>query len=184
HVVNLVEDRERRRVTPAKRRLPGEEQNPRKEHPREHRPLNDVEDDQQHAFNREYDRHQPRLPKIARPTRTIVDPSSIAISKSSLIPIDSSRTPSASRIVRNSRKNGRTASAPTAGGIAISPRTSTPSSATIFFTVASTSSGAIPLFCGSLPMLTCTSSSWRFPAAVAAFAIFSASSSESTLSMT
>ena len=36
---------------------------------------------------------QARAPKRARPTRTIVAPSSTAISKSSLIPIDSSATP-------------------------------------------------------------------------------------------
>ena len=56
--------------------------------------------------------HGQRSPKIARPTRTIVAPSSIATSKSSLMPIDSSRRPAASRRARSRRKYGR---APPAG---------------------------------------------------------------------
>ena len=46
-------------------------------------------------------------PNMARPTRTSVDPSSTATSKSSVIPIDSSRSPRPSRSSRSRRNTGR-----------------------------------------------------------------------------
>ena len=71
-------------------------------------------------------------PNTARPTRTMVAPSSIATSKSSVIPIESSRRRNplraarVSRISRRREKYGRQRSALGAGGgIAISPATST-----------------------------------------------------------
>ena len=73
-----------------------------------------------------------RRPKIAVPTRTIVAPSPIAISKSRVMPIDNSpraagSKPSSSRVSRSCRRRrnqGRTASGSSDhGGISISPRT-------------------------------------------------------------
>src|SRR5205814_1569782 len=80
------------------------------------------------------DRHRPsgpvcgrggRGPKIAVPTRTSVAPSSIATSKSPLIPIESCDNSGAfscrSRSSRSAAKSGRTASAASGGGIIINP---------------------------------------------------------------
>src|SRR5262249_11710673 len=68
-----------------------------------------------------------RGPQIAVPTRTSVAPSSIATSKSALIPIESSLSVSApswrSRSWRSAAKKGRTASGPSGGGMVIKPRT-------------------------------------------------------------
>src|SRR5439155_1575768 len=73
-----------------------------------------------------------RGPKTAVPTRTIVAPSSIATSKSPLMPIESSASPCRSPSLRSVRNHGRAPSASGAsGGIAMSPRTRTwPSAAT------------------------------------------------------
>src|SRR5205814_2011294 len=73
-----------------------------------------------------------RGPKTAVPTRTSVAPSSIATSKSPLMPIESSASPCRSPSLRSARNHGRAPSASGAsGGIAMSPRTRTwPSPAT------------------------------------------------------
>ena len=61
---------------------------------------------------------------MARPTRTSVDPSSIATSKSSVMPIDSSGRCSSLPRWRSRRKTGRTSSgSSTRGATVISPRT-------------------------------------------------------------
>src|SRR5947209_1358664 len=107
-----------------------------------------------------------RGPKIAVPTRTMVAPSSTAISKSPLIPIDSSGSPWRSASLRSERNQPRASSArSTAGGIAISPRSRSPPSFVSASTAVSTASGGQPPFDGSRPTLTCTSASTGRPRA-------------------
>src|SRR5207249_40751 len=107
-----------------------------------------------------------RGPKIAVPTRTIVAPSSIATSKSPLIPIESSRSPWRSRSFASVRNQTRaSAGSRPSGGITISPRTLTWSS---FVTASSRSpspSGATPPFDASPATVTCTSASTGRPPA-------------------
>src|SRR5262249_14681675 len=94
-------------------------------------------------------------PNTARPTRTMVAPSSIATSKSSVIPIESSpkrnplRAARVSRISRRREKYGRECSV--GGGIAISPATSTRSR--IPAIRRSASPGGIPRLLVSAPRL-------------------------------
>src|SRR5215469_1167054 len=102
--------------------------------------------------------HGGRSPNTARPTRTMVAPSSIATSKSSVMPIESSpkrkplRAARVSRISRKRVKYGRECSARCAGGgIAISPATSTWSRTSA--SRRSASPGGIPRLLVSAPRL-------------------------------
>src|SRR2546426_612626 len=96
----------------------------------------------------------------------MVAPSSTAISKSPLIPIDSSGSPWRSASLRSERNQPRASSArSTGGGIAISPRSRSPPSAVSASTAVSTASGGQPPFDGSRPTLTCTSASTGRPRA-------------------
>src|SRR5438093_2774682 len=96
----------------------------------------------------------------------MVAPSSTAISKSPLIPIDSSGSPWRSASLRSERNQPRASSArSTAGGIAISPRSRSPPSFVSASTAVSTASGGQPPFDGSRPTLTCTSASTGRPRA-------------------
>src|SRR5438128_1155015 len=107
-----------------------------------------------------------RGPKIAVPTRTMVAPSSTAISKSPLIPIDSSGSPWRSASLRSERNQPRASSArSTVGGVAINPRSRSPPSFVSASTAVSTASGGQPPFDGSRPRLTCTSASTGRPRA-------------------
>src|SRR5574337_221702 len=113
-----------------------------------------------------------RGPKIARPMRTIVAPSSTATSKSSLIPIDrcanagaSPARAASSRNSRNRRNTGLTTSGwSTCGAIVINPTTRIPDNAVSDCNIAGTASGAIPNFWGSEATLTCTNTSQTRPA--------------------
>src|SRR4029453_18086858 len=114
------------------------------------------------------DRHTPprggRGPQIAVPTRTTVAPSSIATSKSPLMPIDSSVRPCCSPSLRSARNQTRESSASfPSGGIAISPRTFTPGSAAIAWSSAPRPSGVTPLLEASPPTFTSTSASTTRP---------------------
>ena len=74
------------------------------------------------------ERVQVRAPNSARPTRTIVAPSSTATSKSSLIPIDSSREPEVGgQLAQRARTSG--GGRRRAGGTVMRPATSRPSAA-------------------------------------------------------
>src|SRR2546426_8361084 len=107
-----------------------------------------------------------RGPKIAVPTRTMVAPSSTAISKSPLIPIDRSDSPCRSASLRSERNHPRASSArSTAGGMAIRPRSRSPPRAASACTAVSTASGGQPPLVGSAPMLTCTRASTGRPRA-------------------
>src|SRR5207237_933796 len=79
------------------------------------------------------------------PTRIAVAPSSIATSKSALMPIDSSGSPAASPSSRSARNQGRACSgSAVAGGTAMSPRTSRRGSARSASSAGVTSAGAKP----------------------------------------
>src|SRR4029077_17093020 len=116
----------------------------------------------QEADGASLDRHPPprggRGPKMAVPTRTTVAPSSIATSKSLLMPIDSSVRPCCSPSLRSARNQTRESSGSfPSGGIAMSPRTLTPGSAATASSSAPRPSGATPLFDASPPTFTSTS---------------------------
>src|SRR6266436_26123 len=99
-----------------------------------------------------------RGPKIAVPTRTMVAPSSIATSKSPLIPMEQCSSPAASRSSRSRLKNIRDASAlSVAGGMHMSPRTSRFRQPVMASSSGFSSAGCTPPFCGSRPIFTCTS---------------------------
>src|SRR5205807_1902600 len=105
-----------------------------------------------------------RGPKTAVPTRTSVAPSSIATSKSPLMPIESSASPCRSPSLRSVRNHGRAPSASGAsGGIAMSPRTRTWPSAATASSSAPSPSGATPPFWPSPATFTCTSASTGRP---------------------
>src|SRR6266545_562433 len=107
-----------------------------------------------------------RGPKMAEPTRTMVAPSSMATSKSPLMPMEQCSSPAASRSSRSRLNQGRDASAVSvAGGMHMSPRTSSCLSPISASSSRLSSAGCTPLFCGSSPTLTWTStrttrSSW------------------------
>ena len=72
-----------------------------------------------------FDHHYARSPKRARPRRTCVAPSSMATSKSSDMPIESSRRPRRRASSARRRKTGRTSSGEAAiGATVIRPRRS------------------------------------------------------------
>src|SRR5581483_3554250 len=77
-LVELIEDVVRALVAPPKRGLRGEKENPGNDHPDDHRPFDDRGDPPEDLICQRDERHQPRGPKMARPMRTMVDPSSIA----------------------------------------------------------------------------------------------------------
>src|SRR5437773_12164102 len=93
NVIELIEDVVRGAILPAERGLRGEKEDPGDDHPDDDQPLDELQDDQNDLKRQLQQPHQPRSPKIARPILTMVDPSSIATSKSSLIPIDRSFNP-------------------------------------------------------------------------------------------
>lgn len=100
-------------------------------------------------------------PKIAVPIRTIVAPSAIAASMSSLIPIESVSmvNPSSRRRPARSaslRCGSRCAARPVRGrGMAISPRRDSPGRSFSVAARCETASGRRPAFVLSLSMLTC-----------------------------
>src|SRR5216684_7124308 len=130
-------------------------------------------------------------PKIAVPTRTHVDPSSIATSKSCDMPIESTSISTAgkrrnairSRISRSLRKYGRAPSGSSVnGGTVINPRNASASSrgAASSNSSSASESGATPLLASSPPRLTSISTSSFLPSVQAAASNFAASFSEST----
>ncbi len=101
---------------------------------------------------------------MAVPTRTMVAPSSMATSKSALIPMDSSLSPWRSASPRSWRNHPRASSArSTAGGMAISPCSRMWSSPASASRAAATSPGAKPLLLDSPPTLTSSSASTTRP---------------------
>ena len=88
-------------------------------------------------------------PKSARPTRTIVAPSSTATSKSSVMPIDSSRELERAPPARGARRTTG-AGRRRAGGTVISPSTARPEPRQRRRRAARRRRGAQPPFCGSL----------------------------------
>src|SRR3989442_5108751 len=122
-----------------------------------------------------------RGPKIAVPTRTIVAPSSIATSKSPLIPIDNSRSPWRSPSFASVRNQTRVpAGSGASGGIAISPSTLTWSSFATLSSSSSSPSGATPPFDGSRATFTWTRASTGRPPCWARLSSSHASSARST----
>src|SRR5882672_7355747 len=99
-----------------------------------------------------------RGPKMAVPTRTMVAPSSMATSKSPLMPMEQCSSPTASRSSRRRRNHGRDASAESvAGGMHMRPRTSRFFSPVIASRSRLSSAGWTPPFWDSSPMFTWTS---------------------------
>src|SRR6266849_8686867 len=99
-----------------------------------------------------------RGPKMAVPTRTMVAPSSMATSKSPLMPMEQCSSPTASRSSRRRRNHGRDASAESvAGGMHMRPRTSRLFSRVIAAKSRLSSAGWTPPFWGSSPIFTWTS---------------------------
>src|SRR4029450_5860555 len=100
----------------------------------------------------------------------MVAPSSMATSKSPLIPMEQCSRPAASRSSRRRLNHGRDASAVSAaGGMHMSPRTSRLDNAVRDSSRPLSSAGCTPPFCGSSATITCTRSFtprsrlWRRP---------------------
>src|SRR5262249_39647513 len=122
-----------------------------------------------------------RGPKIAVPTRTMVAPSSIATSKSPLMPMEQCSRPEASRSSRRRLNHFRDASAlSAAGGMHIRPRASRFRQPVMASSSGFSASGGTPPFCGSSPTFTCTRTLTRRPCAWARRSSSLASSSRST----
>src|SRR5712692_5707217 len=99
-----------------------------------------------------------RGPKMAVPTRTMVAPSSMATSKSPLMPMEQCSSPTASRSSRSRRNHRREASRESvAGGMHMSPRTSRLLRPVIESSSRFSSAGCTPPFWGSSPTFTWTS---------------------------
>ena len=95
-----------------------------------------------------------------RPARAVA-PKAIAVSKSLLIPIDSEARPRRFAILARRAKCG--AGASSTGGMHIRPSMARPWTSRQRATKASVSSGRMPAFCGSAPVLTWTRSRRRPP---------------------
>src|ERR1039458_9275154 len=105
------------------------------------------------------------LPNNAVPTRTQVEPSSMAVSRSCDIPMESSANPCASASSRRLRKNPRGASGSSDhGGIVISPRSRRLGHARTQAINAGTPPGSAPLFDSSSLSLTSSITSSARPA--------------------
>ena len=101
-----------------------------------------------------------RAPKTAEPTRTWVAPQAIAVSKSSLMPMERPARPWRPASSASRRKWGSGSSS--TGGIVISPKTGRSRPRQVA-SRASSPSGSTPAFCGSRPVLTWTKSVGQAP---------------------